>query len=41
METQKYLVALETVLSKRFSYEEYCLHGYQECAVCLQSDGGK
>jgi hypothetical protein len=41
METQKYLDALEVVLSKRFSYEEYCLHGYQECAVCLQPDGGK
>jgi hypothetical protein len=41
METQKYLDALEDVLSKRFSYEEYCLYGYQECAVCLQPDDGK
>ena len=41
METEKYINALDLVLSKRYPIKSFCLHGYQECAVCLQPQDGK
>lgn len=38
METGKYLEALEEVMKKRYSSQEYNIGGYQEAAVCIQSD---
>lgn len=38
METEKYLMALEEVVSKRYSSRMYNIGGYQEAAICLQSD---
>lgn len=38
METKKYLEALDSVLSKRYSAKQYHIGGYQEAAICLQSD---
>ena len=35
----KYLKALEVVLSKRYSSTHYSLGDYQESAVCIQSEG--
>ena len=37
MDTEKYLNALETVISKRYPKKLYNIGGYQESAVCLQS----
>ncbi len=36
METKRFLIALEKVLSKRYSKEVYSIGGYQEAAVCMQ-----
>ncbi len=38
METKKYLEALEKVMAKRYSPREYNIGGYQEEAICLQSE---
>ena len=38
METTNYLEALEKVMSKRFPSKMYHVGGYQEAAVCIQSD---
>lgn len=38
MAEEKYLVALENVMSKRFPTEMYHIGGYQEAAVCIQLD---
>ena len=38
METRKYLEALERVMSNRYSNKMYHIGGYQEAAVCMQSD---
>ena len=40
MATQNYLEALEMVISKRYSRKMYNIGGYQEAAICLQSDNG-
>lgn len=39
MDTKKCLDALELVMSKRYTKKVYNIGGYQEAAVCLQSDG--
>lgn len=38
MDTKKYLDALEQVMAKRYSHKAYNIGGYQEAAVCLQSN---
>ncbi len=38
METVDYLEALEKVMSKRYSSKLYHIGGYQEAAVCIQSE---
>lgn len=38
MDTKKYLESLECVISKRYSSRMYCIGGYQEAAICIQSD---
>ena len=38
METSKYLEALDYVMSKRYPPQMYHIGGYQEAAICLQSD---
>lgn len=38
MDTKKYLDALEQVMSKRYPSKLYHIGGYQEAAVCIQSD---
>ena len=38
METVSYLKALEKVMSERYSSNLYHIGGYQEAAVCIQSD---
>lgn len=40
MDTKKCLDALEIVMSKRYSCKMYHIGGYQEAAVCIQSDAG-
>jgi hypothetical protein len=37
METRKYLEALDEILAKRYPRKMYHIGGYQESAVCLQS----
>lgn len=38
MATQNYLEALEKVISSRYPQNAYCIGGYQEAAVCIQSE---
>lgn len=38
MATKKYLEALDIVISKRYPRKMYNIGGYQEAAICLQSD---
>ena len=38
MDTRKYLRALDAVMSERYSSQMYNIGGYQEAAVCLQSE---
>ncbi len=38
MDTKKYLDALEKIMSERYPAEMYHIGGYQEAAVCIQSD---
>ena len=38
MDAQKYLKALDTVISKRYPLNEYCIGGYQESSVCIQHE---
>ncbi len=38
MDTKKYLMALEDVLSQRYPKSLFCIGGYQEAAVCVQSN---
>ncbi len=38
METKKYLEALEKVMSNRYPTQMYHIGGYQEAAICLQSE---
>ena len=38
MDTKKYLDALEKVMAARFPAKAYHIGGYQEAAVCIQSD---
>ena len=33
--------ALESVLLSRFSVDQFCLEGYQECATCLEYEANK
>ena len=39
--TEDYLDALRRVLEKRFPASDYSMNGYQECAVCIQSEDGR
>jgi hypothetical protein len=39
--TEDYLDALQKVLEKRYPASAYSMNGYQECAVCIQSEDGK
>lgn len=38
MDSEKYLAALDKVVKKRFPCTAYHIGGYQEAAVCIQSD---
>ena len=38
MDTKKYLEALEIIMSERYPKQMYNIGGYQEEAVCIQSD---
>lgn len=38
MATEKYLKALEKIMSDRYPANRYHIGGYQESAVCIQSD---
>ena len=38
MATKNYLEALDIVISKRYPRKMYNIGGYQEAAICLQSD---
>ncbi len=38
MDTGRYLEALKQVVAKRYSIKDYNIGGYQEEAVCIQSD---
>ena len=38
MATEKYLEALEIVMSERYPADRYHIGGYQESAVCIQSE---
>lgn len=38
MDDNRYLKALERVMSKRYSVDEYCIGCYQESAVCIQHE---
>ena len=38
MDTKEILGALEQVVSARYSMNRFCIGGYQEAAVCIQSD---
>lgn len=38
MDSEKYLTALDKVVKKRFPCNSYHIGGYQEAAVCIQSD---
>ena len=40
MRTEDYIDALKKVLEKRYSDSTYSLNGYQECAICIQSENG-
>ena len=37
---KEYLEALDMVISKRYSRKMYNIGGYQEAAICLQSEAG-
>ena len=39
MVTRDYLNALEKVISKRYPKNSFCIGGYQEAAICIQSEG--
>ena len=38
MDSEKYLAVLDKVVKKRFPCTAYHIGGYQEAAVCIQSD---
>lgn len=38
MDTKRYLDALEKIMEKRYPHEMYHIGGYQEDAVCIQSN---
>ena len=38
MDTKKYLDALETIMASKYPPNMYHIGGYQEAAVCIQSD---
>ncbi|MBQ7563667.1 MAG: hypothetical protein IJT16_06715 [Lachnospiraceae bacterium] len=40
IKTEDYIDALRQLLEKRYPSSVYSLDGYQECAVCIQSENG-